>query len=73
LTLSAIYPSKKNPHKTSQQQKQQLNPPTWRKKGATTTVDWRGGERGWFYHAISNMSILVLAVMVTTNENLPEK
>jgi purine nucleoside permease len=30
-----------------------------KKEGATTTVYWRGAERGEFYHAISNMSILV--------------
>jgi hypothetical protein len=54
--------------------RQQLDPPTWRKEGATTTVYWRGAERGdQFYRAISNMSILVKAVVVTTNENLPDK
>jgi hypothetical protein len=26
--------------------RQQLDPPTWRKEGATTTVYWRGAERG---------------------------
>jgi purine nucleoside permease len=38
----------------------QLDPPTWiKKEGATTMVYWRGAERGEFYRAISNMSILV--------------
>jgi hypothetical protein len=59
-----------NPHKTSQQQDNSSPRPCGEKKvHATTTVCWRGAERGdQFYRSISNMSILVKAVMVTTNE-----
>jgi hypothetical protein len=57
---------RENPHRTQDSiaaTRQQLNPPTWRKKKkvlAPTIVYWRGAERGdQFYRAISNMSILV--------------
>jgi hypothetical protein len=49
-----------NPHKTLQQQDNSSTRPRGEKEGATTTVYWRGAERGdQFYRAISKLSILV--------------
>jgi hypothetical protein len=42
-----------NPHKTLQQQDNSSTRPRGEKEGATTTVYWRGAERGEFYRAIS--------------------
>jgi hypothetical protein len=92
MTFGAIYPVRKNPHRTAQDiaaARRQLDPPTKTKEedGATTTVYWRGAERGnqVILSGRDNNSTMhfvtykkptqywYLFFPVTKNENLPEK